>query len=260
MELMGPLLEIIRTLRGENGCDWDRRQTPLTIWKCLAEEGYELHDALVRKDRNNTCEEMGDVLFQILFIMEIFHADGTVPMADVVDGIARKMIRRHPHVYASAVVTSDSALLEQWDRIKAEEKKMTGTQKSALDAIPQSLPALERAAKVSTCAVRQGFDWDSIHQVLDTVKSEISEFEEALAQEDPDRIADEFGDILFSLVNVARFAKIHPETALLEATHKFEGRFRLMEAALCRENRELGKMSPEEKDCFWQKAKQDYAR
>ena len=266
MESIAPILEIIRTLRGENGCSWDRKQTPLSMWKCLAEEMYELEEALVNQDRVNTCEEMGDVLFQILFIMEIFNHNGEIPMEAVVKMVSEKMIRRHPHVYENADVQSEAELLAQWDRIKAEEKKTAAADSdqaevappSALDNVPQGMPGLFRALKVSKSAVKVGFEWENIHQVLDTVKSEIAEFEAALAQGDKDEMELEFGDILFSLVNVARFAGFHPETALAKSTAKFEGRFRLMEEILRQENEVLAELPPPEKEKFWQRAKSDY--
>lgn len=266
-----PIMDIIRTLRGENGCSWDRKQTPGTMWKCLAEEVYELQDAIVNADDENACEEMGDVLFQILFIMEIFHETGRVPFDAVVDQIARKMIRRHPHVYGDAAVHSEDDLFRQWEEIKAEEKNSANGAKgdgkereanpvSALDSVPKGLPGLLRAMKVSKAAVKQGFDWENIHQVLDTVKEEISEFEAALAEEEPEAAILEFGDILFTLVNVARFAGFHPETALSRSTAKFEGRFRQMESDLAFENRHLRELSAQEREASWARAKKNYDR
>ncbi|MCG8563935.1 MAG: nucleoside triphosphate pyrophosphohydrolase [Desulfobacterales bacterium] len=264
MESIAPILEIIRTLRGEGGCAWDRKQTPLSMWKCLAEEMYELEDALVKEDRENTCEEMGDVLFQILFIMEIFNERRDIPFGDVVKMVSEKMIRRHPHVYESAQVENETELLAQWDKIKAEEKAAAKSgdgelpSVSALDNVPQGMPGLMRALKVSKAAVKVGFEWENIHQVLDTVKSEIMEFEEALEKGNKDEMALEFGDILFSLVNVARFAGFHPETALAQSTAKFEGRFRRMEELLEQDGQSLDKMPPPEKEAFWRRAKLDY--
>mgnify|MGYP001148204341 CR=1 FL=1 len=254
LESLIPVLEVIRTLRGKNGCEWDRRQTPVTMWKCLVEEVYELQQALVDQDLENICEEMGDVLFQIAFIMEIFHDAGQIPMSRVTDTVKEKMIRRHPHVYGDAVVKTRTELLDQWENIKIREKK--APRLSAMDEVPRGMPGLVRAMKVSKSAVKKGFDWENIHQVLDTVKSEVSEFEAALEQEDKDAIMLEFGDILFSLVNVARFAGFHPETALARSTAKFESRFRLMEADLAEKKISLHALSASEKDLFWSRAKQ----
>lgn len=291
MEIIDPLLEIIRRLRGKNGCAWDRKQTPLTMWKCLAEELYELEEAIVNDDTDNICEEMGDVLFQLLFILEIFSENQRFEFSDVIHGVAEKMIRRHPHVYDTAIVNTDEELHRQWDQIKAGEKenarkknalkknalKKDASKKdadarskdfvqneqmrevgSALDSVPKGMPGLLRALKVSKSAVKEGFDWENIHQVLDTVKEEIQEFETALETQSQDEAMMEFGDILFSLVNVARFAGFHPETALSSATAKFEGRFRSMEKSLAQKKIDLKRLSSEEKELHWQQAKLSY--
>lgn len=260
MENIVPLLDIIRRLRGENGCEWDQKQTPLTMWKCLAEELYELEDAIVNDDVDNIIEELGDVLFQVLFILEIFTDNQRFAFSQVVGRVAEKMIRRHPHVYDTAQIDSEDALNRQWERIKAEEKTDAGKAplESVLDGVPKGMPGLLRALKVSKSAVKAGFEWEDIHQVLDTAKSEIREFEDALEKGDKDEAMMEFGDILFSLVNVARFAGFHPESALYRSTAKFEGRFRTMEAALKRERLDLKKMRPVEKEAHWQEAKQVY--
>ena len=256
METIIPLLEIIRRLRGENGCAWDRKQTPATMWKCLAEELYELEDAIVKDDEANIVEELGDVLFQVLFIMEIYADSGRFPFDRVINTVAEKMIRRHPHVYGDAQITSEDALNKQWETIKAKEKSGSGVPErpSALDNVPGGMPGLLRALKVSKSAVKAGFEWENLGQVLDTAVSEIREFEAALAENTDDAIV-EFGDILFSLVNVARFAGFHPETALYRSTSKFEDRFRTMEAAIEEKGLDLKQMSAEEKEAHWQVAK-----
>lgn len=269
-------MEIIRRLRGKNGCAWDRKQTPLTLWKCMAEELYELEEAIIKDDTDNICEELGDVLFQILFLIEILTENNRFEFFHVIDGIAKKMIRRHPHVYDTAVVETEEELNRQWEKIKTLEKETARTKEgrtadtslaqngnskgisSAMDSVPKGMPGLLRALKVSKSAVKEGFDWENIHQVLDKVKEEIQEFETALEKESPDAVMMEFGDILFSLVNVARFSGFHPETALSSATAKFEGRFRLMEEALHQEDIDLKKLSSEEKERHWQRAKKHY--
>ncbi len=259
MESLAPVLEVIRTLRGKNGCEWDRRQTPETMWKCLVEEVYELQQALADQDLDNTCEEMGDVLFQIAFIMEIFHDSGRIPISRVMDEVTEKMIRRHPHVYGDAKVETRAELLDQWERIKTQEKKRE-TRLSAMDDVPKGMPGLVRAMKVSKAAVKKGFEWENIHQVLGTVKSEIAEFESALEQGDEEGLMMELGDVLFTLVNVARFAGFHPETALSRATAKFESRFRLMEKALAEQGISLDTLSAPEKEAFWSRAKQAHLK
>ena len=261
METIIPLLGIIRRLRGENGCVWDRKQTPSTMWKCLAEELYELEEAIVKDDEDNIVEELGDVLFQVLFIMEIYADAGRFPFERVVNTVAEKMVRRHPHVYGDSRITSEDGLNKQWDAIKAGEKvgSSTSERRSALDNVPGGMPGLLRALKVSKSAVKAGFEWENMGQVLDTAVSEIHEFEAALSMDQDDAIL-EFGDILFSLVNVARFAGFHPETALYRSTSKFEERFRIMEAAIKKQDLDLEQMLPEEKEKYWQAAKRVYAQ
>jgi len=259
LETIDQLFAIIKRLRSEKGCAWDKKQTPETMWKCLAEELYELEEAIVKKNNDNICEELGDVLFQLVFIMEIFQERKEFTLADVVGQVAKKMIRRHPHVYENARVSTQEELDRQWDSIKAWEKKENGEQrKSFLDSVPKGMPSLTRALKVSKCVVKEGFDWDNIHEVLDTVKEEIKEFEDALACGNQDEMSMEFGDVLFSLVNVARFAGFHPETALAGSTAKFEGRFRLMETMLNRDQLKLRELSKDRKNQFWELAKQSY--
>lgn len=260
MDTISPLLEIIRRLRGENGCEWDARQTPDTMWKCLAEEMYELEEAIVNDDLPNVVEELGDVLFQILFIFEIYRETKGIRFEQVVDQVAEKMIRRHPHVYGTAQIDSEDALNRQWEAIKQEEKAENGdlAPASVLDGVPRGMPGLLRALKVSKAAVKAGFEWENLDQVLDTARSEIREFEAARKKGDHQAAMVEFGDILFSLVNVARFAGFHPETALYHSTAKFEGRFRTMETALGRQGLDLKQMTSEEREGHWQSAKNAY--
>ena len=261
METIKRLFNIIQTLRSENGCAWDRKQTPETMWKCLAQEVYELQEAIANQDLQNICEELGDVLFQIIFIVQIFQEREEFTLSDVVGQVAKKMIRRHPHVYEDAKISTEQELNQQWEAIKLLEKTENGTKRaSVLDSVPKGMPSLIRALKVSECAVKQGFDWDNIHEVLDTVKDEIIEFEAALESGNQDEAIMEFGDILFTLVNVARFAKFHPETALASSTAKFEGRFRLMETQLNKKQIKLKDLSRTQKDLLWTQAKQSYER
>ncbi len=266
MESIAPVLEVIRTLRGENGCPWDRVQTPETLWKCLAEELYELEEGLAKNDLNNICEELGDILFLVLFVMEILHTSGKIPFSRVVDTVTRKMIRRHPHVYGESTIADEHELYRQWDRIKAEEKAKekeqvpNGAPLSALDNVPRGMPGLLRAMKVSKAAVKEGFDWDNMGGVLGQVSEEIREFEEASKTGTREDAMLEFGDILFSLVNVARFAGFHPEMALQQSTAKFEKRFRLMEEMIQKEGLILKSLSQEEKERFWNRAKQEISQ
>ena len=259
MEDIDRLFNIIQTLRSEQGCAWDNKQTPETMWECLAEEVYELEEAIAKHDLQNICEELGDVLFQLVFIMEIFQEQGDFTFSDVVKEVAKKMINRHPHVYGDASVSTKEELDRQWDTIKTEEKKNNSQKRvSALDSVPKGMPSLMRALKVSKSAVKEGFDWDNIHEILDSVKDEIREFESALESGNQDDASMEFGDILFTLVNVARSAQFHPETALARSTAKFEGRFRVMEKELKQKDVKLADLSRGKKDLFWSRAKQSY--
>jgi tetrapyrrole methylase family protein/MazG family protein len=261
LETIDRLFNIIQTLRSESGCAWDKKQTPETMWKCLAEEVYELEEAIVKQDLQNIREELGDVLFQLVFIMEIFQEKGDFTFSNVVEEVSRKMINRHPHVYGDASVSTKEELDRQWDTIKTEEKKNNSQKRvSALDSVPKGMPSLMRALKVSKSVVKEGFDWDNIHGILDSVKDEIREFESALESGNQDEASMEFGDILFTLVNVARSAQFHPETALARSTAKFEGRFRVMEKELKQKDIKLADLSRDKKDLFWNRAKQSYKR
>jgi len=261
LETLDQLFDIIRTLRSDKGCAWDRKQTPETMWQCLVEEVYELEEAIVKQDLGHICEELGDVLFQLLFILEIFREKQEIDLAEVVDTVARKMIRRHPHVYEDAVISSETELNRQWEAIKAQEKgRKDLNPASVLDSVPMGMPSLIRALKVSQVVVKEGFDWDHPDEILDTAKNEIREFESALNSKDQDEAIMEFGDILFSLVNVARAARFHPETALARATAKFEGRFRLMEKELKENHLNLQTLSRDEKELLWDRAKRSYQR
>lgn len=261
METLDTLFGIIRRLRSENGCAWDKKQTPETMWKCLAEEVYELQEALVKKELDHVCEELGDVLFQLVFIIEIFQERQAFTVSDIIERVAEKMVRRHPHVYGNAKISTETELNQQWDKIKSREKGINGQKKaSVLDSVPKGMPSLLRALKVSKCVVKEGFDWDNIHDVLNTTREEIGEFEAALKKGDQKEAMTEFGDILFTLVNVARFADFHPETALADSTAKFEGRYRLMEKEFKKKQVNLKDLSRNQIDLLWENAKQAYDR
>ncbi len=261
MTTIDALFDIVRRLRGDDGCPWDREQTAQTMFKCLVEESYELRDALIHNDIDHIVEELGDVLFQLVFIIETFQEKKAFELSEVIEQVAEKMIRRHPHVYKDAKVSTEDQLHAQWAAIKAEEKKgKKAKPKSAMDGIPQGMPALDKALSISKSAVKQGFDWDDINGVIETTKDELDEFQAALKEGNAREAGMEFGDILFSLVNVARFAKIYPEMALAESTHKFEERFRIMEQELNKDGRSLKDLSREEMDQMWDRAKQLYGR
>lgn len=256
------LSDIIRTLRSPEGCPWDRRQTPRTMWKCLVEEVYELLEAIEKDLPDEICEETGDVLFQLVFIAELYREKGQFDLSDAIALIASKMVRRHPHVYQDMSLSGDEELHSRWDSIKKEEKRKAGkdAHDSVLDSVPSGMPALLRSYKVSERVVRYGFDWEDLAGVIRKVEEEWGEFERALEGGDRDEIESEFGDILFTLSNVARFAGIHPETALARSTEKFEKRFRYMEKDVKSMGIDLKNLSPDEVDALWEKAKKAVSR
>jgi len=253
------IIELIETLRGEKGCPWDKIQTPQTILAYLLEETYELMDAVESADPAEICGELGDVLFHLLFLVSLFREMGYFNIKDVVDLNVKKMIRRHPHVFGDDTIDSADEVKKRWYKIKMEEKNAASGD-SILDSIPASLPALMRAYRISERAGRTGFDWEEISGVMEKVEEEWSELKTVLKKQkqssiDQSQLALEFGDVLFTLVNVARFANIHPETALRDATNKFERRFRYMEKCIANGQRDIRWVSQKEKDALWEQAK-----
>jgi tetrapyrrole methylase family protein/MazG family protein len=253
------IMELIETLRGKNGCPWDRKQTPQTILTYLLEETYELMDAVESDDPAEICGELGDVLFHILFLVSLFKEKGYFNIKDVVDQNEEKMIRRHPHVFGNDSAESIEDVKKRWYQIKMEEKNDTSAA-SILDSVPASLPALMRAHRISERAARTGFDWEDVTGVMKKVEEEWAELKAELQRQEESgrdlyRLSLEFGDILFTLVNVARFIKIHPETALRDATNKFERRFKHMESQIAKSQKDIRSVSQKEKDVLWEEAK-----
>lgn len=249
------LKTLVATLRTE--CPWDKKQTPDSIIRYLIEEAYELMDAIASGDTAHIAEELGDVFFQVIFIAQLYSEQGLFTLDDAATGILEKMIRRHPHVFGEDKAETPEQVKDKWALIKAAEKKDTGKVKSLLDSVPSGLPALQRAYMISEKVGRAGFDWDNMSGVMDKVKEEWRELADAMASGDQEQIELEFGDLLFTLTNVARFANIHPETALAASVRKFETRYRHMEKRLTDAETLLSALSPEEKDRLWEKAKKD---
>ena len=252
------LIALIETLRGENGCPWDKKQTPGSIARYLIEETYELADAIVANNAEDVCEELGDVLFQLLFIVHLFREAGHFDLEDVIKKNIKKMIHRHPHVFGDVEVKTAERVSENWQKIKMAEKGDRPRQ-SILDSVPQSVPALLRAAMVSERAAKTGFDWEDISGVMAKTMEEWQEFSREVKplnrSADREKAAMEFGDVLFSMVNVARFANIHPEIALLQSIQKFEKRFRYMEDKAKGSGRSIEALTFEEMHQLWDKAK-----
>ncbi len=236
------LVSIMGRLRAPGGCDWDRAQTHESLKPYLIEEAYELLDAIDREDDEEIKEELGDVLLQVVFHAQIASERGAFNIGDVVDTLSEKLVRRHPHVFKGEGKYS----YERWESIKAEEKKEE--KKSAIGKINPALPALSMARRVQENASAVGFDWDNVNDVLEKVKEELDEFKENPSE-------DEFGDILFSLVNLSRFLGFDPERALRKATEKFVERFHRMEELIRKEGKELRELSLEEMNRYWEEVK-----
>jgi tetrapyrrole methylase family protein/MazG family protein len=248
------LIKLIETLRGTNGCPWDKRQTPRTIAIYLIEEIYELVDAIASNKPDEVCEELGDVLFQIFFLARIYQEIGHFDIRDIVRLNTEKMIRRHPHVFGSEKVKNAEKVSQRWYQIKLKEKG-TVHGASVLDSVPKRLPALIRAYRISERAAQIGFDWPNISGVRRKVEEEWSELKSALKKNNKDRVVEEFGDLLFTLVNVGRWARIHPESALSEAVKKFEQRFKTMERTVLERGRTLDSLTLKEMDEIWEEIK-----
>ena len=250
------LIRLIETLRGENGCPWDRQQTPRSISVYLIEELYELIDAIEADDADRVCEELGDVLFHILFIARIYEEIGRWDIGRVAALNAAKMTRRHPHVFGGDQVENTQQIRERWHEIKKREKS-NGPHESILDSVPVQLPALMRAYRLSERAAAVGFDWTDVRGVSEKVKEEWDELQQAATAHDHDQMAAELGDLLFTLVNLARLARIHPETSLTAAIRKFEDRFRQMEKIAAEKGQDVSRMSQADLDAIWDAVKRN---
>jgi len=255
------LVEIMRQLRGPEGCPWDREQDLKSLQPMLIEEVYEVVDAVDMGDFEGLKEELGDLLLHVVFHAELGREQGRFDIDDVLETIAEKLVRRHPHVFGDDTVSDSSEVLDSWEAIKKREKALNRTRKtdSVLDGIPTRLPALNEAHKISSRVARQGFDWPDLEGVLGKLAEEIAELGEATRIEDAasrKREAEaEIGDILFVVVNLARHLGVDSEVALNRSNRKFRGRYRYIEDALARSGRTPEDATPEEMECLWQEAK-----
>ncbi|MGN0133209.1 MAG: nucleoside triphosphate pyrophosphohydrolase [Anaerotignum sp.] len=249
------LVQVIRILRGENGCPWDRVQTHASIRQDMLEEAYEAADAIDKGNMENLCEELGDVLMQVVFHAEIEAEKGGFTIEDVIRGICEKMVYRHPHVFGNGEVQADTAeqVLVNWEELKKKEKH-TQTQTEVMKNVPDALPALIRARKVQKKAADVGFDFPDALGAIQKVYEEIQELEESVKLENGTE-EEEFGDILFALVNISRFLKINPEFALTKAIKKFINRFEYIEKSALLQGKDLSSMTLEEMDLLWDEAK-----
>ena len=254
---IGRLLEIMARLRDPaDGCPWDREQTFETIAPYTIEEAYEVAEAIAAGDREALKDELGDLLFQVVFYAQMSAEAGGFTFADVVAGIAEKMVRRHPHVFGGDAVDSAGAQTEAWEAFKAAERDARGEAPSALDGVPAALPALARALKLQKRAARVGFDWPDAAGALEKLAEEVAELRDETARGDGEALAAELGDVLFSWVNLARFHGVDAEAALRAANAKFARRFRRIEALLRANGREpSGGATLDELEALWQQAK-----
>jgi MazG family protein len=218
------LVALVESLRGENGCPWDRKQTARSMLVYLIEEIYELADAIESDQVEAVREELGDVLFHIIFITQLFHEKGHFAIDDVARDITAKMIRRHPHVFGTDPVQNTEEIRQNWQKIKQNEKKRAEPQ-SVTDSVPKNLPALMRAYQIGERTARYGFGRQDCKSLLNELTAEFDQLKRAIENDEPERLLNDFGSYLFSLVNLARLLKIHPETALSGAIKAFEKRF-----------------------------------
>lgn len=250
------LLSIMATLRSdEKGCPWDKEQTFKSLVPYTLEEAYEVADCIERGDSEALPSELGDLLFQVVFYAEVAKEQGLFTFGEVVEEICSKLTRRHPHVFGQEKYLSAAAQNERWEAIKAQERQLTGAGTSALDEVPKNLPGLQRAMKIQKRAARVGFDWPSIIGAREKLNEELAELDAACEAQTSQEIEEEFGDVLFSCVNLARFLEIEPESALRAAIRKFESRFRYIENSLHKAGQDISQQSLEELDDLWHQAK-----
>lgn len=249
------IVEIMDRLRGPGGCPWDREQTHESLKQYLLEETYETIDAIEQGDMQGLCEELGDILLQVVFHAKIASERGDFDIVDVADGVSRKMILRHPHIFGDVSADTPEQVVRNWEEIKKREKGQD-TETGMMRQVPQALPALLRSMKVQEKAARVGFDWDDAWGAYAKLEEEVRELRQAMERGESDsRLSEEFGDVLFAAVNVARFIGVHPEFALKGAVEKFMRRFEHVERRAREAGRSQKGMTLEEMDVFWNEAK-----
>lgn len=251
-ERFDTLVRLMARLRAPDGCPWDREQTMSSLRGYILEEAYELVDALDRARASDIREELGDLLLEVLFVSQIATEEGLFDMEAVLAGLEDKLVRRHPHVFGEEKAADAGRALARWEAIKAEEKP---EQESILGDTPRALPALVRAMKLSSRAARVGFDWVSLDDIFEKLAEELQELQAARKSDDHDGMAEEIGDMLFIIVNLARRMGVDPELALDAANQKFTARFRHVEDRLVAQGRSPAQSSLEEMEALWQEAK-----
>lgn len=248
------LVEIMRILRAPGGCPWDAEQTHESIKKNLIEETYEVIEAINKNDKDLLCEELGDTLMQVVFHAQMEKEAGSFDFDDVSDGVCKKLIERHPHVFGEVAVSGVDDVLTNWDAIKRKTKGQKSTTES-MQSVPRELPALMRATKLQKKAADVGFDWNDVSGALDKLEEEIGELRQAITNKDKENMTEELGDILFSAVNVSRFIKTDAEEALTAASDKFLSRFTKVEALAKEREIDMKSAGIAELDKLWDEAK-----
>ena len=249
------LLKIMQLLRSENGCPWDIEQTHTSIRNNLLEEAYEVADAIDRLDDTDMVEELGDLLLQVVFHCQIANERGAFDIDKVADGICKKLIYRHPHIFSNVVANTSDEVLNNWDKLKNKEKNMH-TFSDTLYAVPKAFPALTRAQKIQKRAAKAGYDFRSLNDAVLKLEEELAELKAAIAKGDNDEAAAELGDILFSAVNTARHLSVDAEQQLDRSIEKFLSRFSSAEDIAMAEGKSLNSYTDEELDVIWQKVKE----
>lgn len=255
-DLFESLVEVIATLRGENGCPWDREQTHSSLKSTLIEETYETVEAIDSGNPDKLKEELGDLLLNIMLQAQIASENNNFDIYDVIDTLTEKLIRRHPHVFGDVNVENAEDVVKNWEAIKSQESGYED-RKSVLDGIPNALPALLRGQKIQKRAARVGFDWDNISDVVAKVDEELTEVKESLPTNDPEAIEMEIGDLLFAVVNLCRFIDLQAEETLRKSNRKFITRFKRMENELEKQGKTLTEQTLAELDEIWEEVKKD---
>ncbi|WP_062059530.1 nucleoside triphosphate pyrophosphohydrolase [Aquimarina longa] len=243
------LLTIMDELRAQ--CPWDKKQTLQSLRHLTIEETYELGDAILDNDLSEVKKELGDLLLHIVFYAKIGSETKDFDIADVANEICEKLIHRHPHIYGDVIVDNEEDVKRNWENLKLKEGK-----KSVLEGVPKSLPAMVKASRIQDKVAGVGFDWEEPYQVFDKIKEELDELQHEIKEQDQDKIESEFGDVLFSIINYARFLKVNPEDALERTNKKFIKRFQYLETKAKENNKNLMDMTLSEMDVFWEEAKQ----
>lgn len=247
------LVELMKKLRGPDGCPWDRQQTLATLKPFIIEEAYEVVDAIDREDWAGLREEIGDLLLQTVFACQVAAENGQFDIHDSVTAIHDKLVKRHPHVFQDVKADTADQVLQNWERMKSAERKKE--EKSLMSGVPGSLPALLKASRLTEKAARVGFDWKTTGDIFEKIAEEVAELKEAVDHQDRSAIEDELGDLCFTIANIARHLKINPEEALQRANRKFQTRFQWMESDIAGRSRSFDDFDLEGLDELWESAK-----